>query len=37
MLLMWWPRDVPIPRGWRDAKAKPTHHDRYSILIEKIT
>ncbi len=33
---MWIPLDDPIPDGWRLAETAPTHHDRYSKLIEKI-
>lgn len=36
MTLMWWPRDEAIPAGWRVTKCRPTHHDRYCVLLERI-
>jgi hypothetical protein len=34
-LVKQWPVGKPIPKGWRKAKTAPSHHDRYSILIER--
>ena len=34
-LLKQWPKDKPIPKGWRKAKTSPSHHDRFSVLIER--
>jgi uncharacterized protein YbdZ (MbtH family) len=34
-LVKYWPVGKPIPKGWRRAKFAPSHHDRYSILIER--
>lgn len=32
----WWPRSKRIPKGWRIAAVQPSHHDRHSVLIERI-
>lgn len=36
MTVMWWPRRKRIPKGWRRVAIQPSHHDRYSILIERV-
>jgi len=34
-LVRWWPMRKRLPRGWRIARQRPTHHSRYSVLIER--
>jgi uncharacterized protein YbdZ (MbtH family) len=35
-VVKWHPVGKPIPKGWRKVKTPPSHHDRYSVLIEKV-
>lgn len=37
IVLMQWPLDLAIPRGWRRAACRPSHHDRWSVLLIKVT
>ena len=33
---MWWPRNKPIPAGWRMVTPqRVTHHSAWSVLIER--
>lgn len=35
-ILMYWPKDKAIPKGWvLSATLQETHHGFYSIIIEK--
>lgn len=34
--VMWLLHGSPMPEGWRYAAHDPSHHSRYSNLIEKI-
>lgn len=35
--LRWWPKNKPLPDGWREsANTHPCHHDHWSRLIEEI-
>lgn len=36
MVLMWHPIGKRIPKGWRITEHRPSYHNRYSVLLEKI-
>jgi len=31
-----WPKSEPIPKGWRVAGQRVSHHNRHSVLIERV-
>lgn len=37
ILTKWWPKNKPIPDGWRlIVPQRISHHSQWSVLIEKI-